>query len=123
MDALQVLNSGRALIADEKNWTQGAFARTGPDGCGVSSVSTMATCWCSTGALSKMTYKLDDFEYDIIPISRAHHLAYSEAYHFLGQAVYEMSLGATTSPERFNDSHTHEEVLAAWDRAIQMVGG
>lgn len=94
---VQILKDARALIADEKNWTQGALAR-GPSGGVVSYKSSVAVCFCSIGAIERIAKKstkalqvVEKF-YRILPS---------------GDGLAD-----------FNDSHTHAEVLALFDRAI-----
>ncbi|MCZ7496292.1 hypothetical protein O8B39_17465 [Agrobacterium rhizogenes] len=96
MNTVQILKEARALIADEKNWTQGAFAR---DANGRSERIDRAICFCSIGAIAK--------------VARTN----------LGSPVPApvlKALGVTAHCRlaQFNDSHTHPEVLALFDRAI-----
>ena len=101
MTTVEILKAARAKIADEKHWTKGAEARD-VAGKSVSPQSRKAVCWCSLGALSASA----------MPYSFA---AYSfAALGFVQAIMNSQSKGVS----RFNDSHTHAEVLAAWDAAI-----
>ena len=97
---VKLLKDARNLIAKRENWTQDDFAKTA-DGNGVYSKSDEAVCWCSLGALTKSSPPDEDKQ-----IKNLAKLLLSEA----------MDSPITT----FNDSHTHEEVLAAWDKAIEL---
>lgn len=103
MNALEMLKAGRALIAQPSGWTKGVLARD-CRGIVVGSTSADATCFCSLGALTRIelrTFKVPN--------------------HVYGQAVgalsAQMPAGVPCLAE-FNDTHTHAEVLALWDRAI-----
>ena len=88
------------MIAKRENWTQDDYAKTA-DGNGAYSKSDEAVCWCSLGALTKLSPPDEDKQ-----VRKLAKLLLSEAM---------------DSPIAiFNDSHTHEEVLAAWDKAIEL---
>jgi TolB-like protein len=89
----QVLKAARELIA--KYWTQGDFARNA-EGLRVDTRSKDATSWCVMGAIHKSAETFTES---------------MEAISFLQEKV-------TGNVMRFNDSHTHVEVLAALDKAI-----
>ena len=105
---IEKLKLGRALIADRDHWTQGAYARSSSDGEGTfrgfhcNAKSFTAVCWCSVGALKKVTA----FEVNEAPL-----------YKELLQTV--MSNSTYESVEQFNDSSSHETVLAMWDATIE----
>lgn len=95
-----ILKAGLALIRDKAHWTQHAAARnkyrktvdaTNPDACS----------WCSYGALLKTTNDTDASMYDI------------ESY--LYQAV-----AYTGSYIFFNDTRSHADVVAMWEKAIRL---
>lgn len=94
--ALQLLEEGKATIQDPKRWTQGAFARD-KENEKVSSHNPTAVCWCSLGALNRIE---DSGEYR--------------------QAVRLLCKAAGMEVADFNDSATHEEVIAMWDKAIEL---
>ena len=80
-----------------ERWTQGWFARD-ENMVEVTSRSTTARCWCAAGAITKV----------------AQRESYDEALYYLVQAVG----GGMIST--FNDSSLHNQVLAAFDRAIEL---
>lgn len=92
----QLLIEGRALISDPAKWTQHFFAKNTYGFC-VDENSEDAVCFCSWGALSHVQGHFVDDD--------------ASAFSILKQAM-----GDTVA--NFNDTHTHEEVLAAWDKAI-----
>ena len=91
MDTLEILKAGRELISDPARWTQGAFARneTGES----IFADEGAIRFCSIGAISKVCGKrcVSKFACEVL-------------------GGFNVAL--------FNDTHTHAEVLAMWDRAI-----
>lgn len=98
MDKLKILTRARALIADPARWTQGDYARDA-NGKSVLPNSRYAVCWCSVGALRKVT------RCAILPDCA--YLALSDG------------IGSHKSVHAFNDASTHEEVLLLFDRAIK----
>lgn len=133
MNALQILREGRKLIADREKWTQGQYARMSPDsestlkGTGCNSASPKAVCWCSGGALRYLAMEArmdeDGFMLDMWYKTPNHEKAEQEANTILNRVASRASAGEYNSIEGYNDSHTHEEVLAAWDAAISIAGG
>ena len=99
MTTVEILKAARAKIADEKHWTQIDNARDVNDN-PVSLTSQEAVCWCSNGAL-----------FAVITFDIAYLRSRKKAESFL--KAY-MNPGVI----QFNDSHTHAEVIAAWDAAI-----
>lgn len=91
----QILVAARKLIERPESWTQGWFAKN------ASGLSTYAdhddaVCWCASGAL--------------IRVAPPGHRA--PARNLLDSA-------AGVCIEEFNDSHSHADVLAAFDKAIE----
>jgi hypothetical protein len=105
---IEKLKLGRALIADRNRWTQGAYARAYADvpgelkGFHCMARSDRAVCWCSVGAIKKVA----PFEIDEAPL-----------YKELLKTVTDNS--TYESVEQFNDSSSHEAVLAMWDATIE----
>ncbi len=106
--AHQLLQDARALIADPKNWTQGAYARD-KDGINVGTSSPQAVCFCGNGALMH---------------------AHAMAEPGLGyQAAWDAmdALGCTArrvhglAVESVNDRLGHPAVLALYDLAMERV--
>lgn len=87
------LQAVRAVIEKPENWTQGMAARIA-DGTPTYSADPRATCWCLVGAAFKCD--IDGIEF-CLPLIE-----------LVGDNL------AT-----FNDTHTHSEVLALLDSAIE----
>lgn len=96
----QILQAARDLIAKPENWTQDDFARAA-DGSGVAPHSDEAVCWCSLGAINKVSPPVEDNQTKK-----------------LAKILLRNAMG--TSIAAFNDTHTHEEVIAAWDETIKL---
>ena len=100
MGAKQILIDARKLIEAPERWTQHTYAKT-KNGLEVSSRDRRAVCWCSAGAYNKVTEDMD----------------YSSPKALL---AWDALVSATGIVTKFNDTHTHAEVLAAFDKAIEM---
>lgn len=104
-DTVEILKAAKALIADEENWTQTVYARD-ENGESVSATDPRAVCFCSRGAIDKIT-----------------------AGNGAWEGAYDILLGLVTEDDDcigvadFNDTHTHAEVLALFDRAIARAEG
>jgi hypothetical protein len=94
-----ILRKARSIIEKPENWTQGTFARD-ESGNAVNPRASAAVCYCSRGALNHVTG--GDGVYD------------GEAYDVLLSLLSDDYLGVAD----FNDTNTHAEVLALFDRAI-----
>jgi hypothetical protein len=92
MDAHEILIAARKLIEKPENWTQETSAR---DAAGRETLPTSprAVCWCASGA--------------ILRAGRAD----------AGNALF--ALRSVGNIAHFNDTHTHPEVLALLDKAIE----
>ena len=88
----EILSAARAIIANEENWTQGRYAKD-KDGSSIGVNCSSAVCFCSIGAIYKIT------------MSPSHAMEVLRKH--MGDSIMA-----------FNDGHTHKEVLAAWDEAI-----
>ena len=88
----EILIAARAIIAEEKNWAQEAYAKD-KDGMFTGVGSSNAVCFCSIGAIRKITME----PFDAMGVLGS----------YMGGSIIA-----------FNDTHTHKEVLAAWDEAI-----
>lgn len=98
--ALTVLREARELISDPKRWTQGAFARNA-SGCKTGILHADATCWCTAGALLKVS---EGFKDEV-----------GQANDFLDVAACQISsLGLVG----VNDELGHSAVLRMFDAAI-----
>lgn len=97
MTTLQILKEARLLISDPERWTKGTFARNSEND-PVLPDDKQAVCWCAVGSVGKVC------ETD------------SEGF---GKVTNELSL--IVAPDfigDFNDTHSHPEVLAMFDKAI-----
>ena len=102
--ARNVLIRARARIADREHWTTGALARDA-DGNEVVPRDRRAVDWCALGALYRVT----------TPVKGHRSASELLAAEIDGRlAVGDLDYTITN----FNDSHTHKQVLALYDRAI-----
>lgn len=92
----QLLQQGRDLITNPEHWTQGAYARD-KFGSSRTGKATDAVCFCSLGAI-----------YRVVPPDEN-----------TNDAGYYLRL-VMDNIMTFNDNHSHEEVLMAWDLAIEL---
>ncbi len=92
---VETLKAARELISVPERWTQGESAR-GKTGRKVDFRGPYAVCWCSSGAV----YKIGG------PCT-------SMANRYMDRATGGDYV-------TFNDTHTHPEVLAAFDKAIEL---
>ena len=97
MTPQEILIAAKAKIDTPDKWTKGDFAQNS-DGDPVPSKSPYAVCFCSLGAL----YSLD------IPPDLL-----GPVYDALDKAMGDETV------THFNDTHTHSQVMAAWDKAIE----
>ncbi len=111
MSELEVLKSARKIIENADNWTQGVLARKADNSnCKVADAE--ACKFCMVGAVLKAA---DIGEPTLAEPNK--YLFYDQLYRRLSQYLGvadadRMYLG------KFNDESKHEDVLAAFDRAI-----
>lgn len=98
--SVKILKDARELIHDPENWTQSAYARN-KRGTVVSFEANNAVCFCAMGALFRVS-----------PPDET-----GTVFKFLRGASKECG---SLSPSNFNDHHSHEEVLALFDKAISL---
>ena len=100
METVEILEKARALISDKNRWAKGYFAKD-KAGRNCSTRSQDAVCFCSLGALCKV---MDIHFMDVTgkPATEA----------------LRKEVPAGTDIAGFNDSGSHAEVLALFDRAI-----
>jgi len=96
------LKAGKALIADEANWTQGACARQTKKGDAVAFDDLNATCFCSYGAIMRVYGKPDDAMKAVVAKVFNEHF---ENYPMTGLVA-------------FNDTRSHAQIMAKWDEMI-----
>ena len=104
MKPSELLTKAKALIADPKHWTQGWYAHNA-DGFDVGSCKPEAVCWCSVGAIEKVTHEegVTDTRF--------------KATQYLAQV--SAKCGYSGIPD-FNDNSSHKMVMKAWDMAIKL---
>lgn len=110
MTALLILKEARALIEDPSHWTQGELARDA-DGCLTEVLSPSAVCWCSIGALEKVSTKR----------TAAAERRASDVLYEAGKYLFPLhpeGFHTTQRIARVNDNQSHAEVLAVFDDAI-----
>lgn len=96
----KTLIEAKAIIAKPENWTQGVFARD-KTGHQVHVADPDAVCFCSLGALRKTGIK------------ETSGAVYMRARGCLADS------GGSVDIANINDTSTHEEVMAMWDKAIE----
>lgn len=96
----ELLVEAKTLITNPDKWTTELWAKD-EDGMGIDTCSAKATCWCAWGALLKVT---------------GHENKEKGGYNDAWKAL---QAGMNGNVPVFNDYHTHEEVLAAFDKAIE----
>lgn len=104
----RILTEARDLIAEEGRWCQGEEAMNVCQS-SVDALSPEATCWCSYGAIVVAASTEKRFSEPqgwaaVVSLSKA---MGSQAMHPGGSKIVD-----------FNDSSTHEEVVAAFNKAI-----
>lgn len=113
MNSVGILKKSRELISDPSKWTQGVAARyTGGDPCQPHDQE--AVCWCALGSVVWSVYSVCDSRVVAVDLS-------SSLLELLDKESGIPHLEADGSPRplaAFNDSHTHAEVLALFDKAI-----
>jgi hypothetical protein len=99
VSTLEILKAAREKIAKPENWTKG-FAARNIHGHVTAAVARNAVCWCCLGAMWSLNAD-----------------GYLNAEDAFRAATGEDSIA------NFNDTHTHAEVLAAFDKAIAALEG
>lgn len=103
------------LIADPKHWTQRIYFR---DKNGASTDMENAHCYCSSGALRKVqddwvpSFSLSSFYGNTAEIVRT-------AFQRKAKELFPMHTYGQTGIITFNDSHTHNEVMAVWNETLK----
>ena len=100
-DLADTLRAARALISAPERWVQGVYARTEAGGKLHNGWETGAVRWCALGAIEHVTRR-----FVTAPIDDA--------------LLRGAGLERDADIYDYNDSHTHAEVLAMFDRAIEL---
>lgn len=101
---LQFLVAGRKLIENPENWCQIYLAKDS-NGEEVTPLDPRACRWCTYGAARKVTNE-SPYMTGVTPML-------DKAANLLSE---DEPIGAMT----FNDTYHHKEVLAMWDKAIEL---
>ena len=104
MKISDVLIKAKTLIQDPKNWTQGVLARDNlyeP----VPTTSRNAVCFCTYGAVGRVLVLENSSQHDEVagPLKKAC-----------------AAISGSSRVAEYNDTHTHPEVLALFDKAIEL---
>ncbi len=103
METVEILEKARELISDESRWTKGEYARD-DRGQDIEFNDPGACAFCALGAVLVASGAEDDC--DSVTADADRRLTQEVGGSFINDVA------------RFNDSHTHAEVLALFDRAI-----
>lgn len=104
---LELLIQAQDKIRDPKNWTRDHYALDA-EGNSVSRYSEAAVCFCSLGALEALFDGTDERESDV---RRARDFLYDAA---------AMLTETQESVAQYNDTRTHAEVMAMWEKAKEL---
>lgn len=104
MNTVEILKSAKAVIINPEDWTQDAFSRNKNGERLTNGYDEGGVCFCSLGAVEKVTSK---------PFWSS-----EKAVEFLQRAA--CALFQTVNIPGINDTRTHSEVMAVWDKAIQL---
>jgi hypothetical protein len=103
MNTVEILEKARELIIDESRWTREAYMRSADGERADEDQMDVAVCFCGVGAIAKAKGQnpmdaAESYEADLL----AQAIGGREGIDFFD----------------FNDTHTHAEVIAAFDLAI-----
>ena len=107
---LQLLMETRDLISKKEHWTQNAFAKN-ELGVIVHHTSETAHSFCIVGALNRVTDKRFGIQANT---------ATEAAWKLVADAMPGLQSGLKSGLTVFNDKHTHEEVIAVLNKAIDL---
>ena len=113
MNAKEILIAARDKIADERRWTQQAFARDVHGRIIGLSEDPGATCWCAIGAMEAVTAG------DRSPRGSTSYLTYRRAVTTLQEASHALGYQGVV---RLNDDSDHATVMKMFDKAIEQAG-
>lgn len=99
MNTVDILRAARAKIENPENWCQGVYFASAS---GERVAPWAAERWCATGAV-----------WAVVGTG-------AEKYHERGPALHALcdAIGGEWQTD-YNDTHTHAEVIAMFDRAIE----
>lgn len=111
MTTVDLLENTYDKIAEIAHWTRDEFARTAEGGI-CEPNDPHATCWCLFGALRAVFGVDSSLAVALLP----------EPFPTAAMCL-SAAIGGWRSVVGFNDAHTHDEVLAALARAIEIARG
>lgn len=111
MNATETLIAAKALIDTPEKWTTGSYSRDENNNCLPDIFDPAACKFCSLGAIERVSPE----ESKWMPNSFAY-----LARCFLNKAIDSISRHAASTIVRFNDNSTHEQVMKAFDKAIEI---
>jgi hypothetical protein len=106
MTPLEILSRARELIADPNKWAQEAMAFSGtkrpvdPD-------NELAVCWCAAGAVLAVSGNEPENYANIMLLDKGIPQEFPEKHCAMTRVI------------QYNDSASHAEVLAMFDKAIE----
>lgn len=109
--AKEILQKARKLITEPGSWIQGHYAQDA-NGKLVDEESEDATCYCSSGALSAAACPRGQTEQELVE---------SQPYRYRARATLEAYMDGNVIAFNDREGRTHEQVLAAFDKAIELV--
>ena len=107
MNAVEVLEQAKALIINPKNWLQGTSA-IDQQGNNVTPKDKTAICWCALGAIGA-----------VCGTERPRGVG-RKTVRLLDKASGVSSPNLNRDSAYYNDTHSHDEVMAMFDRAIEL---
>ena len=117
----ECLEEGRTVISNESHWTQGVAARRA-DGtpCNIAGGTDVdAVCWCSVGAVQLVVFGRNGL-FSAAKLGDETCVLETMLWEVLGFIANEVTY-SNYGIVHYNDNHTHAEVLAVWDLAIEAV--
>ncbi len=110
-----ILKNAKELLTPQENFTQGAYAKN-EGALPVDFTSRTAVCFCSIGAIGNVLNKagISCSSVKASPVTK------STASKYLSIAIGKPSDTPGVDIVDYNDSHSHEEVLAMFDKAISI---
>lgn len=107
MTPRELLIEARKKIKNPENWTKGSYAKD-KDGNKVDYKSTVATCWCTLGAIYSNASTILDW------------VNVKKAVNILQDTLHTDGVDNFHNIVIFNDSHSHGKILSLFDKAIKL---
>ncbi len=104
MTPVELLRELRSLLSDESRWAQRNFAYRA-NGVPTGGTYPEAVCWCVSGAMQKV-------------LGNGTRFTTEAGYSLQAQVVSLLGEESMKGVVKFNDTHTHGEVMDWFDRAL-----